>query len=428
MCKSSDPMNSFNEYCPRLEYNEDSSDAEDAHSNCDLTDSSEHVDFDADFASDNMHFSSDSDSETMSDTYSMSDELHDWFVQFNITHVAMSALLKILRKCIPDLPKDSRTLVGQGKGTVDVQAIAGGQYYHSGIENGIIPIIREFHISNSEPIKLHINVDGLPIHKSTNMQFWPILGLVANCVKSGPFVIGLFCGNTKPSETNAYLSAFISEMQTLLSTGIMHNNMKYDISLTAVICDTPARAFVKCVKGHAGYHGCDKCTQEGEYVSSRMTFPAINAPKRTNESFRNQSNEEHHVGLCPLTCLPIDMISCFPLDYMHLICLGVMRKLIYLWMRGPLQTRLGRRSIRDLSGRLVVFRDQVPMEFAREPRSLDEIDRWKATELRQFLLYTGPVCLVNVVEDEVYKNFMLLSVGIYILLSPLYCSIFFRFC
>jgi len=208
----------------------------------------------------------------------------------------------------------------------------------------------------------------------------------------------------------------------------MHNNMKYDISLTAVICDTPARAFVKCVKGHAGYHGCDKCTQEGEYVSSRMTFPAINAPKRTNESFRNQSNEEHHVGLCPLTCLPIDMISCFPLDYMHLICLGVMRKLIYLWMRGPLQTRLGRRSIRDLSGRLVLFRDQVPMEFARKPRSLDEIDRWKATEPRQFLLYTGPVCLVNVVEDEVYKNFMLLSVGIYILLSPLYCSIFFRFC
>ena len=44
------------------------------------------------------------------------------------------------------------------------------------------------------------------------------------------------------------------------------------IDIHSVICDTPARAFVKCVKSYLGYHGCDKCTQEG-VLKGKMTFP-----------------------------------------------------------------------------------------------------------------------------------------------------------
>lgn len=63
----------------------------------------------------------------------------------------------------------------------------------------------------------------------------------------------------------------------------------------------------------------------------------------------------------------------------------------------------------------------IPSEFARRPRGLDERLRWKATELSQLLLYTGPVVLKDVLAPEVYQNFMLLSVSIYILASPTYC-------
>lgn len=52
-----------------------------------------------------------------------------------------------------------------------------------------------------------------------------------------------------------------------------------------------------------------------------------------------------------------------------------------------------------------------PCEFARKPRAFEERGRWKATELRQFLLYTGPVFLVDVLAAPVYHNFMLLSVA-----------------
>jgi len=70
------------------------------------------------------------------------------------------------------------------------------------------------------------------------------------------------------------------------------------------------------------------------------------------------------------------------------------------------------------SSELVGLRCFIPMDFARKPRGLSERLRWKATELRQFLLYTGPVVLQNVLLASVYNNFMLLSVAIFILVSP----------
>ena len=47
------------------------------------------------------------------------------------------------------------------------------------------------------------------------------------------------------------------------------------------------------------------------------------------------------------------------------------------------------------------------------------MQRWKATEFRQFLLYTGPVVLFGKLPDAAYKNFMLLFVGMFVLLDKL---------
>lgn len=96
-----------------------------------------------------------------------------------------------------------------------------------------------------------------------------------------------------------------------------------------------------------------------------------------------------------------------------------MRRLLDLWTSGPLKTRLPSQKVVKLSQNLLSIKNYVPSEFARKPRSIEEKNRWKATELRQFLLYTGSVVL----HDVVYNNFMLLSVAISILIDPTLCSV-----
>lgn len=77
-----------------------------------------------------------------------------------------------------------------------------------------------------------------------------------------------------------------------------------------------------------------------------------------------------------------------------------------------------------LSERLLSFKCHLPNEFAQKPRSVEERNRWKATEYRQFLLYTGPVALLDVVSTPVYNNFMLLYVAISLLACPKLCVLF----
>lgn len=54
------------------------------------------------------------------------------------------------------------------------------------------------HIPNRHVLKLQLKIDGLPLFKSSSVQFWPILRLLKGVVRN-PVVIALFCGNSKPT-------------------------------------------------------------------------------------------------------------------------------------------------------------------------------------------------------------------------------------
>lgn len=64
----------------------------------------------------------------------------------------------------------------------------------------------------------------------------------------------------------------------------------------------------------------------------------------------------------------------------------------------------------------------MPLEFNRKPRSLNELKRWKATEFRQFLLYTGILVLKRNVTHDRYINFLTFHVA----LTILSCSKYFH--
>ena len=59
----------------------------------------------------------------------------------------------------------------------------------------------------------------------------------------------------------------------------------------------------------------------------------------------------------------------------------------------------------------------MPREFTRQPRSLLYIDRWKETEFRQFLLYTGSIVLKDGLTENVYRHILEIMTATSILLQ-----------
>lgn len=311
-------------------------------------------------------------------------ELKRWSVRNNITQVALTDLLKTLRADphFADLPRDARTLLNTrsaGKSST-VSGMSPRHYCHFGLCFGLQESLR--HIFEFPPVlALSFNIDGLPIAKSSSMQLWPIQCLVRNCGKLSPFVVGVFAGTSKPKSANEFLTPFVEELKIVLREGVGVNGCAVGASIETIICDAPAHAFVFSTKGHAGFSGCPKCTVEGKSLHGRTVFLDDSAPVRTDENFRCQSDPDHHKGTTVLTELPIDCIKSSPLDYMHLVCLGVVKRLLNFWMTGPPAVRLGV-AVRDEVSRInLSLKKYVPREFSRKPRRLAELDRWKATEL-----------------------------------------------
>ena len=119
---------------------------------------------------------------------------------------------------------------------------------------------------------------------------------------------------------------------------------------------------MKCIKIHTGYESCPKCEVHGKWVG-RVVLLQTSSPLRSDESFRNQSHEGHHTGSSILEKLDIDMIRAFAIDYMHCVCLGVMRKLLWVWIRSPLVTRISRQKIELISTALEALVDFIPCDF-----------------------------------------------------------------
>jgi hypothetical protein len=153
--------------------------------------------------------------------------------------------------------------------------------------------------------------------------------------------------------------------------------------------------------------------------NNRMVFISVDENLRSDDSFRSGVDEAHHKELSPLAPIQcLGLVSQFPLDYMHLVCLGVMRKLLSLWVSGPNRARLRPRCRVAISERHCSLAEWTPSEFNRLPRGLDTIERWKATEFRTFLLYSGPVALRNVLPSHLFNHFLILHVAVRILCSP----------
>ncbi|KYM97060.1 hypothetical protein ALC62_12261 [Cyphomyrmex costatus] len=348
-------------------------------------------------------------------------DIASWAIMFNIFHVALMALLVILRKYTRyTFPKDPRTLLKTPRHTAVVE-MGLEQYCHFGLRNALEKMLDEYKVLGQIPtsVDIFINIDGLPLSKSSNSALWPIL--CSDTILKSVFIIGAYYGQTKPQCNNDFLKYFVDEAILLINTGLIYNDITVKINFHGLICDAPAKAFVLSIKNHTGYNSCTRCTITGKYLDGRVCFPTtkIVDALRTDEDFANNKYDDFQIGETILKQIPnFGLVSSVVIDYMHLICLGVVKKLILLWVKGPRTVKLSQQLLNQISGALLNLQNSVPNDFVRRPRSLKDVKLWKGTEFRQFLLYTGPVVLKNILREDMYINFITLHIAVTILVSP----------
>jgi hypothetical protein len=367
------------------------------------------------------YISSDSDSdEVFNESRSINARqfLAKWMAEFQVTQAALNELLKFLRQIGVDVPKCAATLMKTPRNTTVVER-SGGQYVYMGIEKSLAPrlsTLSDRNLQNITALEVKVNIDGLPLFKSSHLSVWPILCSVSGDVQITPFCVAIYSGLKKPNDLE-FLREFLAEAKGLIADGFNINGVHVRVRLSCIVCDAPAKAFVKGIIQFNGKYGCDRCVQKGTYSDGRMLFLHSDAELRTDESFRKQENKKHHKNYSPFCDLPIDMINDFPVDYMHQVNLGVTKRLLLAWICGPPIARLDTVKIATISSKLSDIRSCMPRDFARRPRSLEYVRLWKATEFRQFLLYTGPIVLKDILDKDKYIHFLSLSCGIALLIN-----------
>lgn len=151
-----------------------------------------------------------------------------------------------------------------------------------------------------------------------------------------------------------------------------------------------------------------------------MSFPNLDAERRTDESFRRRADKEHHRENSLLEKLNINMISGFPSsDSLHLLDLGVMKKCMIRWVFGQKEYSRKWNNIKiDLASQLLKkCQRHAPTDIHRAIRNLACLRKWKGLEFRTILLYVGMVIFQELLDADEYHHFLILCCAVRICLN-----------
>lgn len=128
------------------------------------------------------------------DSHDLSQDLRVWAVKHQIKHTALNDLMKIIIKNNTnyELPTDARTLLKTPRSN-NIVNYTNGAYWHYGLKNVLIDVLS----GEENSILLNINIDGLPMFKSSSMSFWPILININEIPHLPPLIVGIYSGICK---------------------------------------------------------------------------------------------------------------------------------------------------------------------------------------------------------------------------------------
>lgn len=154
-------------------------------------------------------------------------QIRNWAIINNIQQKTLDELLAILRrKLLPGLPKSAKTFLHTQTARYNIREMkaadnSSGEFVYLGLVKGLKMCVRE-DLHKNNKILLQMNVDGIPLFKSSTKQFWPILCKVFfDPDIYEPFPVAIYSGDTKPMSVDEYLHDFVEEINELFAEGII---------------------------------------------------------------------------------------------------------------------------------------------------------------------------------------------------------------
>ena len=143
--------------------------------------------------------SSDTDSEQMDDSV-LSDSLAAWVREFSVKQNAVDKLLNILQLAGHKVPLTARSLFKTTK-HVSISEKSGMQYVYLDIKKQLQRFVEAIPSRLLElldgKLEISLNIDGLPLFKSSSTCVWPILCAVVNVKPAKVFPVALACGHMR---------------------------------------------------------------------------------------------------------------------------------------------------------------------------------------------------------------------------------------
>ena len=364
-------------------------------------------------------------------------DLKIWGIQYNIPRIAISTLLKIIRKHFGnfrdsyafDLPMDSRTIYKISEKII-VKQMSGQRYIFFEPINILKKLFAEYRKKIGpipEMLSLSLNIDGVSPFKNAKEKhgFWSILAKIHGLRVNIVFPLAMCYGKGKPVSLE-FMKESMHALQGLFDTGLEGTSFNPKL----ICCDLPAKAFVKITKCFNAKLGCDRCEIEGDWCPFNHTtlfkipLNPLRLPKiRTDEEFRrNAANNQRGFSITPLTILRnMDLVKDVNVDVMHGAFIGVVKTILSIWVNGNnVFPKFPEALLQNINSKIDIFNKCVVNKcFDHKPKYITDYKNYKGDDFRIFLLYASPFVLQDIPPDQ-FNSFMCLHQGISLLENQTY--------
>ncbi|CAF2017626.1 unnamed protein product, partial [Rotaria magnacalcarata] len=265
-------------------------------------------------------------------------------------------------------------------------------------------------------INLLLSTDRKPIVKSkqTQTSVWPITSFIVEIPHpvreylNNSILLGVWNSPATPPASILF-DQIVKNLKLLIANGInisINNKMQhFSVGAQLISGDLPARSKFSRLVSHNGFFACSRCLIQGvrcQRPCARHTlyrwsdFIQLQPPERTQEHINEcvqQINLSNKILFGVLGRSPLSSLLSIPkqstFDYFHLILEIHLRTLLCDWYdvlkRNPNALNFANDCLADI---------QYPHSFNRYPYDLGNYSKWKASQLRTFLLYAAlPVLL-----------------------------------